>query len=50
MKYYIGLDIGTSAVKGALMDEDGTVVRVTDKKFSAFLICTNTRMEPSHGF
>ena len=34
MKYYIGLDIGTSAVKGALTGEDGTVVRVTDKKFS----------------
>ena len=34
MEYYVGLDIGTSAVKGALMSGDGTVVRVTDKKFS----------------
>ena len=34
MEFYVGLDIGTSAVKGALMSGDGTVVRVADKKFS----------------
>lgn len=33
MKYLIGLDIGTSAVKGALMAEDGRIIKVTDKKF-----------------
>ena len=33
MKYFIGLDVGTSAVKGALMSEDGSIIKVTDKKF-----------------
>ena len=33
MEYFIGLDIGTSAVKGALMSADGAIIRVTDKKF-----------------
>lgn len=34
MKYFIGLDIGTSAVKGALLREDGTVALVSGEKFS----------------
>ena len=33
MEYFIGLDIGTSAVKGALLSEDGRLITVTDKKF-----------------
>ncbi len=33
MEYFIGLDIGTSAVKGALMSADGAIIKVTDKKF-----------------
>ncbi|MBO4423431.1 MAG: hypothetical protein J5879_08320 [Clostridia bacterium] len=33
MKYLIGLDIGTSAVKGALLSGDGRVIKVADKKF-----------------
>ena len=34
MKYLIGLDIGTSAVKGALLASDGRVIKVTDRKFT----------------
>ena len=48
MEYYIGLDIGTSAVKGALMSGDGTVVRVTDKKFSYIFEGTFKLLDPDH--
>ncbi|MBQ7474808.1 MAG: hypothetical protein IJS78_02690 [Clostridia bacterium] len=33
MEYLIGLDIGTSAVKGALMSEDGRIIRVAAEEF-----------------
>ena len=33
MKYLIGLDIGTSAVKGVLMTEDGTVSKTSSEVF-----------------
>ncbi|MBQ2468160.1 MAG: hypothetical protein II503_00615, partial [Clostridia bacterium] len=48
MEYLIGLDIGTSAVKGALMDEDGSVVRVTDKKFSYIFEGSFKLLDPGH--
>ena len=32
MEYFIGLDIGTSAVKGALMSADGDIIKVADRK------------------
>ena len=33
MKYLIGLDIGTSAVKGVLMTEEGTVIHSAGAPF-----------------
>ena len=33
--YYIGIDLGTSAVKLLLMDEKGTVHKVVSNLFSA---------------
>ena len=33
MEYLIGLDIGTSAVKGALLKTDGALVKTVDKEF-----------------
>jgi xylulokinase len=46
MKYFIGLDIGTSAVKGALMSEDGRIIKVTDKKFEYITEATFKLLDP----
>ena len=48
MKYLIGLDIGTSAVKGALLCEDGRVVKVTDKKFTYIIDGGFRLLDPDH--
>ena len=31
--YYIGVDLGTSAVKLLLMDEDGTIMNIVSKEY-----------------
>ena len=36
MKYFIGLDIGTSAVKGALMTEEGKLIETSTGKYTYF--------------
>ncbi|MBQ1848585.1 MAG: hypothetical protein II135_11315 [Clostridia bacterium] len=46
MKHFIGLDIGTSAVKGALMSEDGRIIKVTDKKFDYITEGTFKLLDP----
>ena len=33
MNYLIGLDIGTSSVKGVLMTEDGSVEKIANRSF-----------------
>ena len=38
MKYLIGLDIGTSAVKGVLMREDGNVLATEGEAFKYTLL------------
>ena len=48
MEYFIGLDIGTSAVKGALMDEKGAILRVTDKKFEYTFEGSFKLLDPEH--
>ncbi|MBQ7700652.1 MAG: hypothetical protein IJT49_09980 [Clostridia bacterium] len=48
MKYLIGLDIGTSAVKGALAAEDGRVIKVTDRKLTYITDGTFRLLDPDH--
>ncbi len=48
MKHFIGLDIGTSAVKGALLSEDGRVVKVVDKKFDYIIDGSFKLLDPAH--
>lgn len=48
MRYLIGLDIGTSAVKGALLAEDGRVIKVTDKKFEYIIDGGFKLLDPVH--
>ena len=33
MKYYIGVDLGTSAVKLLLMDQEGQVVNIVSREY-----------------
>ena len=40
MKYYIGVDLGTSAVKLLLMDQEGQVVNIKTLNYLLF-ICYN---------
>ena len=39
MEYLIGLDVGTSAVKGALLSADGKVCATADAPFGAASSC-----------
>lgn len=48
MKYFIGLDIGTSAVKGALMREDGTVVTTASAPFTYSVSGGAKLLDPAH--
>lgn len=48
MKYFIGLDIGTSAVKGALMNENGSIESVIDRKFSYIFKDSFKLLNPDH--
>ena len=48
MEYFIGLDIGTSAVKGALMKADGTVVVTKSAPFSYIIEGTAKLLDPAH--
>lgn len=34
--YYIGIDLGTSAVKLLLMDEKGTIQKITSREYPIF--------------
>ena len=36
MKYYIGVDLGTSAVKLLLMDQDGNVVNIVSREYPLY--------------
>ena len=33
MRYYVGIDLGTSACKGILVDKDGAIVREATAKY-----------------
>ena len=48
MKYLIGLDIGTSAVKGALMDSDTRIVCTQTAPFTYFEEGTAKLLDPEH--
>ncbi len=48
MEYFIGLDIGTSAVKGALTDKDGRVIAVVSEPFSYIFEGIFKLLEPDH--
>ena len=36
MKYYIGVDLGTSAVKLLLMDQNGTVINIVSREYPLY--------------
>ncbi len=42
----IGLDIGTSAVKGTLLDETGKILHITDKKFTYYFENNKKLLDP----
>lgn len=48
MEYFIGLDIGTSAVKGALMSVDGVVVTTAQAAFTYTVEGTAKLLDPDH--
>lgn len=48
MKYLIGLDIGTSAVKGALMDAETRIVSTSAAPFTYFQEGTAKLLDPDH--
>ena len=50
MEYFIGLDIGTSAVKGALMSVDGVVVTTAQAAFTYTVEGTAKLLDPDDPF
>ena len=48
MEFFIGLDIGTSAVKGALMRKDGAVITTKSAPFSYVVDGTAKLLDPAH--
>ena len=48
MRYYIGIDLGTSSCKGILVDKNGTIVRESSRSYGVMIPCRNySEQDPS---